>query len=291
MDSTYKIITDATSDLCVELYEPSSIEVIPMPVTLDGHEFNHYADYREMPLKDFYNALRDGKTSSTAQINTYTYTKFFEPYLKDGLDIIYLCFSSALSSTIQSAGIAIEELKLKYPDRKIICIDTLCASTGLGYLVYHALQKQIQGYSLERLTEWVESKKLHVCHWFTVEDLNHLYRGGRLSKTAAVAGTMFKIKPILIVDKSGSLIVVDKVRGSNKARHTMINHMKESGINLEDHTIFIGHGDDLDSAEKLKEMVQSEVKVKNIFIMPIGPVVGTHTGPGMLSIFFFGNER
>ena len=140
MDNTYKIITDATSDLDIGLYEPGSIEVIPMPVTLDGVEFNHYADYREMSLKNFYDTLRDGKTSSTAQINTYTYIKYLEPYLQDGLDIIYLCFSSALSSTIQSARIAIEELKVKYPDRKIFCIDTLCASTGLGYLVYHALQ-------------------------------------------------------------------------------------------------------------------------------------------------------
>lgn len=291
MDNTYKIITDATSDLNIELYEPGSIEVVPMPVTLDGREFNHYADYREMPLKNFYDALRNGKTSSTAQINTYTYIKFFEPYLQEGLDIIYLCFSSALSSTIQSAKIAIEELKAEYPDRKILCIDTLCASTGLGYLVYHALQKQIQGYSLEKLAEWVEQEKLHVCHWFTVEDLNHLYRGGRLSRTAAIAGTMLQIKPILIVDKRGSLTVAEKVRGSGKACRTMINHMKESGIKLEEQTIFIGHGDDFDSAKKLEAMIQNEIKVKNIFIMPIGPVVGTHTGPGMLSVFFFGNER
>ena len=291
MDNTYKIITDATSDLDIELYEPGSIEVIPMPVTLDSVEFNHYADYREMSLKSFYDTLREGKTSSTAQINTYTYIKYFEPYLKNGLDIIYLCFSSALSSTIQSAKFAIEELKVKYPDRKILCIDTLCASTGLGYLVYHALQKQVQGYSIESLAKWVEEEKLHICHWFTVDDLNHLYRGGRLSKTAAVAGTMFQIKPLLIVDNTGNLTVVEKIRGLSKACNAMITHMKESGIDLEEQTIFIGHGDSPESAKKLEAMIQNEINVKKIYIMPIGPVVGTHTGPGMLSVFFFGNQR
>jgi DegV family protein with EDD domain len=211
--------------------------------------------------------------------------------LQKGLDIIYLCFSSGLSATIQSAQIAISELQNKYPDRKILCIDTLCASTGLGFLVYNAWQKQLQGYTVDQLAAWVEEEKLHVCHWFTVEDLHHLHKGGRLSKTAAIAGTMLQIKPLLIVDNSGNLSVVEKIRGKNKAYRIMIDRMKNSGIDLENQTIFIGHGDDIESAQKLAEMIRGEVQVKEIFIMPIGPVVGAHTGPGMLSIFFFGQTR
>jgi len=191
----------------------------------------------------------------------------------------------------QSAHLAIENLKGLFPNRKIICIDSLCASTGLGFLTYHAALKQAEGMSIEALSEWVESNKLKVCHWFTVEDLDNLYRGGRLSKSAAIAGNMLKIKPVLIVDETGNLKVVEKIRGTKNAYKSMINHLLNSGINLEDQTIFIGHGDDIESAHNLSEMIKTQIQVKDVKIMPIGPVIGTHTGPGMLSLFFFGSTR
>ena len=289
MDNSYQIITDATADLTPELLAGFDLKVIPMPVTLDGKTFHHYNDFREMPAKDFYDAVRAGKDASTAQINLLTYLRAFIPTLRAGKDLVYFCFSSGLSGTIQSANIVLAELREKFPERKILCIDTVCASLGQGFLLYHALLRQREGMSLDELVAWAERDKRRASHWFTVEDLNHLHKGGRLSKTAAVAGTMLQIKPILTVDAAGGLKVANKARGTAKAYQFIVNHMKETAVHPAEQTVFIGHTDNPEGAEKLKSMVEG--LVRQVVIQPIGPVIGAHTGAGMVALVYWGGER
>lgn len=289
MDHSYQIITDATVDLTPELLHGFDLKIIPMPVTLNGTTFHHYNDYRELSAKAFYDAVRAGQDVSTAQINLLTYLRSFIPALRAGKDLVYFCFSSGLSGTIQSANIVLDELREKFPERKIICIDTVSASIGQGFLLYHALLQQRSGMSLDELVVWAEREKLRVSHWFTVEDLNHLHKGGRVSKTAAVAGTLLQIKPILTVDGEGHLVVASKARGTAKAYQFIADHMQEIGEDLSDQMVLIGHTDNLAGAEKLKALVEG--MVREAIIQPIGPVIGAHTGAGMVALTYFGGHR
>ncbi|MGL4773301.1 MAG: DegV family protein [Clostridium sp.] len=291
MNNKYKIVAGATCDLSAEIADNLDITVIPMPLIINDNELLHHYDYREISLSDFYNKLREGEVSKTSQINMTMFMSHFESILKDGYDILYLGFSSGLSGTVQSANLAIEELKELYPERKIYCVDTLCASVGEGLFVYSAAKKREEGYSLEELVSWAEENKLNLCHYFTVDDLNFLHRGGRLSKTAAIAGSILSIKPILHVDNEGHLAVIEKARGTKKAVSSMINHLRESSLDLENQTIFVGHGDDIEGATKLKELILKENLAKEVIILPVGPVIGSHAGPGLLAILFFGDKR
>ena len=286
----YTLASDATLDLPIDLVEKYNIAVVPMAFTLDGEEIMHYPDERNMTTEAFYDALKQGKKSVTSQINPASYVEFFTPILEKGEDILYICFTSGLSGTYQSALIAKDMLMEDFPDRTICVVDSLCASAGQGYFVYLAALKKEEGLSLTELEEWVIAHRNRIAHWFTVEDLFHLQRGGRLSFAEAMLGSALKIKPIISVDKEGKLYVENKVRGNKKSVEYMIGKINES-MDEEEHTLFIAHGDAEERALQLKEKLLEKTKAENIQITKIGPVIGSHTGPGMLAVLFMEKEK
>lgn len=289
--SSYRIITDSTADLSQELVSELDVTVIPMKVTIDNQTYLDYPDKHELGAHEFYEKLREGKFATTTQINSSEFQDYFEPILKENQDILYIAFSSGLSGTYQSANLAKEELNEKYPQRKITIIDSQSASMGEGLLVYYAAKLQKQGKSLDEVANWAEENKHHLCHWFTVDDLNHLKRGGRISSTAALVGTVMGIKPILHVDDEGHLMPVGKVRGRRQSLNNLISHMENSAINPENQTIFIAHGDCLEDAEYVANCVREKFGISHIEINFVGPIIGTHTGPGVMTLFFLGNPK
>lgn len=287
----YKIFTDATADFNFNMLNGyPSVEVIPMQVEVDGVEYT-YGPNGNISVKEFYDLQRNGKFAATSQINPTVYTQIFKNYLDKGKDIIYLCFSSGMSGTLQSAKIAINELQEEYPERKIICIDTLCAASGEGFLICEAARKQSEGLKIYELADWVEKHKLEVCHWFTVDIFDHLKHGGRVSAAAATIGSMLNIKPLLHVDDEGKLVVMDKPRGRKKAMQLQINCMKKGWKPEIGKLVLIGHGDCLEVAEQLKELVKKNFPDAEIALAEIGPIIGAHTGPGMLSLIYWGSNR
>lgn len=287
----YCVVTDITSDLSVDMIEKLGIYVLPMAFDLDEKNYMQYPDEREMKLKNFYDHLREGETATTSQVTYNTFMESFEPLLKKGNDILYIAFSSGLSGTFNASLIAAEDLMEKYPDRKIMCIDSLCASGGEGLMVYTAVQKKMEGMPLEQLSEWLINNRLKLCLWFTVDDLGHLKRGGRVSTLASVVGTVLGVKPILHVDNEGHLIPMSKVRGRKKSLEALLEQMEKTCVNPEEQVVFINHGDSLEDAQFLAQMIQEKLKVKDVVISYIGAVVGSHSGPGTIALFFYGAER
>lgn len=287
----YVIVTDATCDLPAALAEQIGIDVIPMDFTMSGKVYKHYSDAREMSFHTFYERTKNGEISVTSQINVAAYEKYFGQYLSVGKDVLYIGFSSALSGTYQASKIIAEELNKQYENARVVCVDSRAAALGEGMLVYAAVQKKAEGLSLDQLCEWVIVNRDHACHWFTVDDLNHLKRGGRVSAVSAVVGTALGIKPVLHVDLQGNLIPVSSVRGRKKSLDSLVDHMVETCTNPEDQTIFIGHGDDLEAAEYVKSLVLEKFSVKDIVISDMGPVIGSHTGCGIIALFFFGTNK
>lgn len=282
---SYVLASDATFDLPMDLVEKYNIAVVPMAFNLDGQEILHYPDERNMSNEAFYQALKDGKMSTTSQINPVTYVESFTPYLERGEDILYIAFTSGLSGTYQSALIAKDMLLEDFPNCTIEVVDSLCASAGQGYLLYLAGKKKEEGMELSELAKWTESIRNRVAHFFTVDDLFHLNRGGRLSTAEAIMGTALKIKPVISVDKEGKLYVENKVRGNKKAMEYMISKINETRDESEP-MVFIGHGDAKERAEELKEKILEKTNVTDVTITKIGPIIGTHTGPGMLAVLF-----
>ena len=288
---SYKIITDATSDLPLALAQQWGVEVLPMDYTLDGQPHTYAPGNSDLPLPEIFNAMRNGAVAVTSQINAFSFTKAFEPYLQQGLDIIYIGFSSALSGTYNAGAVACAQLAEQYPEAKLYAVDTLCASLGQGMLIYLAVQQKRAGKSIEEVRDYVEENKLHLCHWFTVDDLHHLHRGGRVSATSAVLGTMLNIKPVLHVDDEGRLIFVEKVRGRRTSLKALLQHMEETAIAPETQTIFISHGDCLEEAQLLGQMIRDKLHVQDVIINYVGPGIGAHSGPGTLALFFLGTKR
>ena len=286
---SYRLVSDATLDLPMDLVEKYNILVVPMAFTLDGEEILHYPDERNMSIEDFYKALKEGKTSVTSQINPTTYVDLLTPILAAGEDILYVAFTSGLSGTYQSALLAKGMLEDDFPDRKIYMIDSLCASAGLGFFMNLIGQKKETGMSIDDLQEWILAKRNCVAHWFTVDDLFHLQRGGRLSFAEAMLGSALKIKPIISVDEKGKLYVENKVRGNKKGEEYMITKINDF-MDSEERTVFIGHGDCEERALALKEKIEANTKASNIRIAKIGPIIGSHTGPGMLAVLFMEKE-
>ena len=284
---SYKILTDSCCDFTERMYQELDVACAPLMVTYKGESHSNFSD--EAAVKAFYDELRAGVTATTSAVNPEGWAAIMEPVLQAGQDALAICFSSGLSTTYQSAVIAAQELKEKYPDRTVKVVDSLCAALGQGLLVWYACQKRDAGLSLEELTAWVEENKLHICHWVTVDDLSHLKRGGRISATTAIVGTMLNIKPIIFVDNEGHLINTAKVRGRKAAMDLLAKKLGETGTDLE--IAFIGHGDCPEDAAALEAILKEKYGVKTVITGYVGPVIGAHTGPGVLVLFFLGKQR
>ena len=283
----FKIITDSCCDLSAEMIAELELGIAPLSLELDGRAYRE----GEMTPAELYAHMRSGKLPKTAAVNPDGWAAAIRPALKAGRDVLVLAFASALSATYQSAVIAAEELREEFPQRKLIVIDTACAAVGLGLLVHTAAGLRSQGKTIDEVAAWVEQHKLNVCHWVTVEDLMHLKRGGRVSAATAVVGTMLNIKPIIRVDDSGKLENCAKCRGRKAALNYLLDRMAEQYDPELCDTVFIGHGDCAADAEFLADAVKERFGVKNVFIHYIGAVVGSHTGPGVATVFFFGKHR
>lgn len=284
----YIITVNSTVDTGKEWLKERNVPVIPLKYTIDGQE---YTDMYGLSDKEFFQKLREGKMSVTSQINPEEAKEMLEPYVKEGKDVLHLAFSSALSGTCNSMKIAAEELQEEYPEAKVIVVDTLCACMGEAMLLYYALKQKEADKTIEEVAQWVEENKLHVCHNVTVDDLFHLHRGGRVSKTAAVLGTMVKVKPIIHMDDNGALQVIGKERGRKKSLHKIVDMAVERSEGWDNEIIMITHGDCLEDAEYVAKLVREKMGVENVFIHNIGTVIGSHTGPGVVATFCMGNKR
>jgi len=285
----YVILTDSCCDLTAQMADELGIVAIPLSLVMDDKEFRNHLDGRDISPKDFYARIRSGSMPTTSAINVGTFEEIMRPILEGGKDILYLAFSSALSTTHQSACIAAEGLRAEFPDAKIHVVDTLAASMGQGLLVYLCAQQQKSGKTVDEVRDYAENTKLNICHWFTVDDLNHLKRGGRVSAATALLGTMLAIKPVLHVDDGGHLISVSKARGRKASLMALADEMGKTVTDAE--TIFISHGDCEEDVNLLADELRSRFGVKNVVINYVGPVIGAHTGAGVVALFFVGSKR
>ena len=288
--SEYVITTDNNSDLPEKYLKDHGVGCMYLSYSMDGKNYTHG---NFLPEHEFYEAMRNGSMPTTAQVNPENAKALLEPYLKEGKDILHIAFSSGLSGTYNSSRIAAEELMEEYPDRKIIVVDSLSASLGQGLLVWLAQQKKELGQTLEDVVDWVEKNKLKMVHLFTVDDLNHLYRGGRVSRTTAIVGSMLNIKPVLHVDNEGKLTAIGKVRGRKKALQELVKLMDEKigSFGADCDTIFISHGDCEQDAQYVAAKVKEKYNIKNIIINQVGATIGAHSGPGTMALFFMGDVR
>ena len=283
----FVIITDSSSDLPVAVAEELGVKVIPLEVNMEGDiRLNDQID-----IKEFYAYLRAKHGAKTSAINIDRFTETFEPFLAEGKDVLYISFSSGLSATYMAAKNASEDLSEKYTDAKVVVVDSLCASLGQGLIVKLAADKKKSGANIEEVAAYVEEIRPNLAHWFTVEDLFFLKRGGRVSAATAVVGTMLQIKPILHVDDEGKLISMDKARGRQGSLKALFDKMKESAIEPAKQTVYISHGDCYEDAKKLADMITEELGVTDILISEIGPVIGAHAGPGTVALFYLGKNR
>ena len=288
--SEYVITTDNNSDLPEKYLKDHGVGCMYLSYSMNGKNYTHG---NFLPEHEFYEAMRNGSMPTTAQVNPENAKALLEPYLKEGKDILHIAFSSGLSGTYNSSRIAAEELMEEYPDRKIIVVDSLAASLGQGLLVWLAQQKKELGQTLEDVADWVEKNKLKMVHLFTVDDLNHLYRGGRVSRTTAIVGSMLNIKPVLHVDNEGKLTAIGKVRGRKKALQELVKLMDEKigSFGADCDTIFISHGDCEQDAQYVAAKVKEKYNIKNIIINQVGATIGAHSGPGTMALFFVGDVR
>lgn len=289
--SEYVIVTDSSADLSEELVRELDVEVLPLSFTIRGTTLKNYPDNREMSPKEFYKLIREGEMGTTNAVNMHQYVELLTPILESGKDALILSFSSGLSGTCQASLLAAEELRARFPERKIYAVDTLCASLGQGLLVWYAANRRKNGASIEAVRDWCEENKLKLCHWFTVDDLMHLKRGGRVSAATAVVGTMLQIKPVLHVDNEGHLINMGKARGRKASLDALVAKVGETGIDPAGQTMFISHSDCLEDAQYVAGQIKEKYGTQSFEISFIGPVIGSHTGCGCVALFFLGQHR
>ena len=287
----FVILTDSCCDMTAQMAADLELEVLPLSLNMGERVYHNYLDGREIGFRDFYAQLRAGALATTSAISVGVFDEAMRKILDSGRDVLYLAFSSALSTTYQSAMIAADDLREAYPGRKIFVVDTLCASLGQGLLVYLCVQEKRKGKTIDQVRAFAEEIKGKVCHWFTVDDLNHLKRGGRVSAAAALFGTMLSIKPVLHVDDTGHLVPVSKTRGRKASLLALVDRMAESVIDPAGQTIFISHGDCEADANFVADEVRRRFGVRDIHINYVGPVIGNHSGPGTLALFFLGSHR
>ena len=285
---SYRIVTDTGCDFPQNMYEELGLSLVALTLHFRGTDYNTYP---ESFIKEMYDGMRNGESGSTSAVNPDGWATVIEPILAGGEDALVLTFSSGLSTTYQSAVIAANELMEKYPDRKVNVVDTLCASLGQGLFVWYACKKRDEGMSLEEVTAWAEENKHHICHWVTVDDLSHLKRGGRISGATAFVGTMLNIKPIIHIDEEGRLVNVGKCRGRKAATEFIAAKVTELGEGFDNSTVFVAHGDCPEDAEALAKILKEKHGVKEVITGYVGPVIGAHTGPGVLVVFFMGKNR
>ena len=284
---SYQIITDSCCDFTRQQYQQLDVTCVPLSVVYKGERNSNFSD--PAAVKAFYDELRAGVTATTSAVNPDGWAAAMEEALKKGEDVLVIAFSSGLSTTYQSAVIAAKDLREVYPERKIYVVDSLCAALGQGLLVHYACKKRDEGMDIDALRDWVEENRLHICHWVTVDDLSHLKRGGRISATTAMVGTMLNIKPIIHVDNDGHLINCAKVRGRKAAMELLANKLAETCTDFD--TAFIAHGDCPEDAAALEALIREKHGVKNVITGYVGPVIGAHTGPDVLVVFFLGEHR
>ena len=290
MIKDFIITTDNTADLPYSYYKENGLEYMYLTYALDGQI---YGKENELSSQEFYARMRGGSMPTTSQINSEDAKAVWLPHLQAGKSILHLAFSSVLSGSCNSARLAAEDLKEEHPEYEIVVIDTLCASLGEGLLVHKAVKMKKEGKSMEEIAQWLEEHKLNLCHVFTVDDLFHLYRGGRVSRATAILGSMINIKPLLHVDNEGHLIAVGKVRGRKRSLASLVDMMDErlgsyKGKNPE---IFISHGDCQEDAEYVAALVRERYGIEDILINPVGATIGAHSGPGTVALFFLGDKR
>jgi len=287
--SEFVIITDSTADLYKELREKYNIDYVKMNYVIDGVEYTASLDWENHSVSDFYNMMRNGKRIMTTQVPREEYINKFKSYLSEGKDILYISCSSALSGSINLATVIAKELEGEFPERKVVCIDSLCSSLGQGYMVIRAAELKESGKTLEEIATYIEENKLKFNQFGTVENLNYLKRAGRVKASSAFFGNMFGIKPIIISDKKGQNFAIEKVKGAANARVKIAQHLNEVA-DEEKKYLLISHADCLEDAEKLRDEVLKIANFKNVIIGTIGPIVGSCVGPGTIISFCFGKE-
>jgi len=288
---SFKIITDASCNLPVEMLQELGVIWKSLTLIIDGEEINNYLTDERFSFKGFYDRLRNKEHIKTSLLNVEEFTKVFEEVLKSGEDVLAITISSGISGTHQAARIAADNLRDQYPERQIIVIDSLAASIGHGLLVYYAAQLQREGKTIEEVADFIYKNRLKLVHKFTVDDLFFLKRGGRLSGGVAIVGTILQIKPVMHVNDEGKLIAQDKVKGRKKSINSIFEEFKANVVNPEEQVLAICHGDCLEDAEYLANKIRAEFNVKDIIINYCDPVIGAHAGPGVLALFYFANER
>ena len=288
----YIIMTDSCCDLSQQEVEELDLTVLPLSFTIEGKTLLNTPDHADMSPEEFFAKIAAGADCTTAAVNVGQFTDAMEKVLQEGKDILCVCFSSALSTTYQSACIAAESVRARYPEGRIRVIDSLSASLGQGLLMYLTARKKLrEAPTMDELGDWVEANKLHICHWFTVNDLNYLKKGGRVSAATAFVGTMLSIKPIMHTSDEGKLTVVGKARGRKSSLNTLIDTVGRLGIDLQEQTMFICQADCQAEAEAVAAELKRRYGVKEVYINYIGPVIGSHTGPDTMGLFFVGTER
>lgn len=285
----YIIMTDSCCDLPAQMVKDLELTVLPLSFYMEGREYYNHPDNRDIDPGDFYARLRAGAMGTTSAVSTGVFEAAMSRIVEDGMDILCINFSSGLSTTYQSACIAAKDVMEAHPGSKILVVDSLSASLGQGLLLYLAVQEKRKGRTIEEVRDFAEERKHHICHWFTVDDLNHLKRGGRVSAAAALVGTMLQMKPVLHVDDEGHLIPVDKVRGRKASVQAVLDMMEQ--LVTDSSLVFISHGDCAPEAEALAKYIQEKFSVETLLINFVGPVIGNHSGPGTLALFFQGKRR
>ena len=287
----FELLCDTNADMPKKYYQDNEVTYLPFPYTLGGQVHLCYTD-SDLPLSEFYRRMRAGEMPSTSQINIESYMDYFEKAIQKGKDVICIVFSSGLSGSYNSACIAADEVMKKHPEGPhIFVIDSLCASMGEGLFLYYAVKARNKGLSAPEAVDYLEKLKLHVCHNFTVDDLHHLHRGGRVSKTSAVLGSMLGVKPVLHVDDEGHLIPISKVRGRKQSLIALVDNMVKQLGEYQNEIFFISHGDCIEEAEFVRDLVRQRTGIQNCMIHYVGGTIGTHSGPGTMALFFLGDHR
>ena len=287
----FKIVTDSCANLTDEVINKFDITILPLTFMVDGEQHTSYKKNEKSNLPIFYKMMREGKVVTTSLPNLVDSKKEFEKILESGNDLLFISFSSGLSGTYAALDLVCKELASQFEDRKIYTVDTLAAAAGQGMLVWMAAEMREEGKPIEEVRDWLEDNKLHLAHWFTVDDLHFLERGGRVSKTAAFAGTVLNIKPVLHVDDEGHLIPMEKVRGRKKSIEALAQHMKKTMIEPYEYKVLISHGDCPEDAELLANKAKEVSGVKDVCVNCLDPVIGAHSGPGTLALFYLATTR